>query len=34
LGVDQHHDETSRELARHVALEHVVEELHSRLPES
>jgi uncharacterized membrane protein len=32
LGVDQHHDETSRELARNVAVEHLVEELHSRLP--
>ena len=34
LGVDQHHDETSRELARSVAVEHLVEELHSRLPDS
>ena len=34
LGVDQNHDETSRELARHVAVEHVVEELHSRLPDA
>jgi uncharacterized membrane protein len=33
LGVDQHHDETSRELARNVAVEHLVEELHSRLPD-
>jgi hypothetical protein len=34
LGVDQHHDETSRELGRHAAVEHVVEELHSRLPDA
>ena len=34
LGVDQHHDEDSRELGRHVAVEHLVEELHSRLPDS
>jgi len=33
LGVDQHHDEDSRELGRHVAVEHPVEELHSRLPD-
>jgi uncharacterized membrane protein len=33
LGVDQHHDEDSGELGRHVAVEHLVEELHSRLPE-
>jgi uncharacterized membrane protein len=33
LGVDQHHDEDSRELGRHVAVEHLVEELHSRLPD-
>jgi hypothetical protein len=33
LGVDQHQDETSRELARNVAVEHLVEELHSRLPD-
>ena len=34
LGVDHNHDETSRELARHVAVEDFVEELYSRLPES
>ena len=34
LGVDQGNDEVSRELGRHVALEHLVEELQSRLPES
>jgi uncharacterized membrane protein len=34
LGVDQYHDETSRELARHVAVERVVEELRSRLPDA
>jgi uncharacterized membrane protein len=33
LGVEQHHDEDSRELARHVAVEHLVEEVHSRLPD-
>jgi hypothetical protein len=33
LGVDHHRDETSRDLARHVAVEHLVEELHSRLPD-
>ena len=31
LGVD--HDADSRELGRHVAVEHLVEELHSRLPQ-
>jgi hypothetical protein len=31
LGVEQHHDEDSRELGRHVAVEHLVEEVHSRL---
>jgi uncharacterized membrane protein len=34
LGVDQHHDKDSQELGRHVALEHLVEELHSRLPDA
>jgi uncharacterized membrane protein len=34
LGVNQRQDETSRELAPHVALEHLVEELHKRLPDS
>jgi hypothetical protein len=34
VGVDHNHDETSRELTRHVAVEHLVEELHSRLPDS
>lgn len=34
LGVDHHHDETGRELGRNVAVEHLVEELHSRLPDS
>jgi uncharacterized membrane protein len=33
LGVDQHGDEVSRELGRRVAVEHLVEELHSRLPD-
>jgi uncharacterized membrane protein len=33
LGVDHHHDADSRELGRHVAVEHLVEELHSRLPD-
>jgi uncharacterized membrane protein len=33
FGVEQHKDEDSRELARHVAVEHLVEEVHSRLPE-
>jgi uncharacterized membrane protein len=33
LGVDQHRDEVSRELGRRVAVEHLVEELHSRLPD-
>jgi uncharacterized membrane protein len=32
FGVDQHHDADSRELGRHVAVEHLVEEVHSRLP--
>ena len=34
LGVDQNHDAESRELGRHVAVEHLVEELHSRLPDA
>jgi len=34
LGVNQHHDADSRELGRHVAVEHLVEELHSRLPDA
>lgn len=33
LGVDQHGDEVSRELGRRVAVEPLVEELHSRLPD-
>jgi len=33
LGVDHQHDADSRELGRHVAVEHLVEELHSRLPQ-
>jgi len=33
LGVDHHHDADSRELGRHVAIEHLVEELRSRLPD-
>jgi uncharacterized membrane protein len=33
LGVAQHHDEDSRELGRHVAVEHLVEEVHSRMPD-
>ena len=32
LGVEQHQNEDSRELGRHVAVEHLVEEVHSRLP--
>jgi uncharacterized membrane protein len=32
FGVEQHKDEKSRELGRHVAIEHLVEEVHSRLP--
>jgi uncharacterized membrane protein len=32
LGVEQPLDRDSRELARHVAVEHLVEEVHSRLP--
>jgi uncharacterized membrane protein len=31
-GVDQNHDDDSRQLGQHVAVEHLVEELHSRLP--
>src|SRR5207253_11506788 len=34
LGVEQNQDEASRELGRRVALEHLVEELHSRLPDA
>jgi uncharacterized membrane protein len=34
LGVDQHQDEASRELGRHLAVEQLVEELHSRLPDA
>ena len=33
LGVEQHHNAESRELGRHVAVEHLVEEVHSRMPE-
>ena len=33
FGIDQHADEVSRELGRRVAVEHLVEELHSRLPD-
>jgi uncharacterized membrane protein len=33
FGVEQHKDEDSRELGRHVAVEHLVEEVHSRLPD-
>jgi uncharacterized membrane protein len=33
LGVEQHHDPASSELAQHVAVEHLVEELHSQLPD-
>jgi len=32
LGVEQPHDADSQELARHVAVGHLVEEVHSRLP--
>ena len=31
LGVEQHHDDHSRRLGRHVAVEHLVEEVHGRL---
>jgi uncharacterized membrane protein len=34
LGVEHHHDDHSRRLGRHVAVEHLVEEVHSRLPDS
>ena len=34
LGVDQHADEVSHELGRRGAVEHLVEELHSRLPDA
>ena len=34
LGIDQHADEVSRELGRRIAVEHLVEELHSRLPDA
>jgi len=34
LGVEQNQDEASRVLGRRVALEHLVEELHSRLPDA
>jgi uncharacterized membrane protein len=33
FGIEQHKDEDSRELGRHVAIEHLVEEIHSRLPD-
>jgi uncharacterized membrane protein len=33
FGIEQHNDEDSRELGRHVAVEHLVEEVHSRLPD-
>jgi uncharacterized membrane protein len=33
LGVEQHHDAESGELGCHVAVEHLVEEVHSRLPD-
>jgi len=33
LGVQQHQSEESRELGRHVPVEHLVEEVHSRLPD-
>ena len=33
FGIEQHKDEDSRELGRHVAVEHLVEEVHSRLPD-
>ena len=33
FGIEQHKDEDSRELGRHVAIEHLVEEVHSRLPD-
>lgn len=32
LGVEQPHDTDSRELERRIAVEHLVEEVHSRLP--
>ena len=34
LGVHQHQDEVSRELGKRVAVEHLVEELPSRLPDT
>lgn len=34
FGVEQHHDDDSRELGRHVAIEHLIEELHRRLPDA
>jgi uncharacterized membrane protein len=33
LGVEQHDDAESRELTRHVAVEHLVKEVHSRVPD-
>jgi len=33
LGVEQHQDLESSELTQHVAVEHLLEELHSRLPD-
>ena len=34
FGIEQHKDENSLELGRHVAVEHLVEEVHSRLPDT
>ncbi|MBV8937571.1 MAG: DUF1003 domain-containing protein [Alphaproteobacteria bacterium] len=34
LGIEQHQDEVSRELGKRLAVEHLVEELHSHLPET
>jgi uncharacterized membrane protein len=33
LGVEQHHDDGSRELGQHIAVEHLVDELRHRLPD-
>ena len=33
LGIEQHHDNANQELARDVAVEHLVEAVHSRLPD-
>jgi uncharacterized membrane protein len=33
LGVEQHHDDDSREMSRHIAVEHLVDELDRRMPD-